>query len=347
MRAVRIRQVDPASEQERILRVLAGNLPAAAGSERFNWLYLSNPDGPALVWLAEHENGDAVGTSAAHPRRMRVGGEPVRALNLGDFAIDRSHRTLGPALRLLGATLAPVRDRTYAFSYDFSNASMQAVYQRMGVHALGRTERWMQPVAMGRLLRGKLRVGMLATAVGMVGDAIWHGRRSVHGRVKGLKLEVLAAECGEEFDAFDARIAEGRSVVGVRDTAYLNWRYLHNPVWKHEILCARADGRLAGYAVLRRTNAEIVSLVDLQGEHTGVCGTLLSGAIQWAAACDAAALHVEVLAESPTARMVQTLGFIRRESQVGPVAFWSPDCPLAGELGAVKNWWLIGGDRDV
>lgn len=346
MGEIRIRQVDPALERERILSVLAVNLPAAAAPERFDWLYLSNPDGPALVWLAEHEHGEAVGTSAAHPRRMRIGGDPARALNLGDFAIDRSQRTLGLALRLLGATLAPVRDRTYALSYDFSNASMHAVYRRMRVPALGRNERWMQPVAMRRLLRRKLSDGPLAAVATAAGDAFWHARRSIHGRVKGVRLEVLAAECDEEFDALDARLAWDRPVVGVRDATYLNWRYIHNPVWKHEILCARADGRLVGYAVLRHASADTLSLVDVQGE-TRVCRMLLSAAARWAASHDAAALHVEVLAASPAALMVKGLGFVRRESNDGPVAFFPSDSPLATTLEDAKNWWLIGGDRDV
>jgi hypothetical protein len=344
---IRIRQVDPASERQRILTVLAGNLPAAAAPERFDWLYLSNPDGPALVWLAEHENGDPLGTSAAHPRRMRVGADPVRALNLGDFAIDRSQRTLGLALRLLGATLAPVRDRTYALSYDFSNASMHAVYRRMRMHALGCNQRWMQPVAMRRLLRGKLGSELLAAVAGAAGDALWQARRSIHGRARGVRLEVLTDECGEEFDALNARVARGRFVVGVRDATYLNWRYLRNPMWKHEILCARTDGGLVGYAVLRRTNPHTVALVDMQGEHTRVCRMLLSAAVRWAVSHDVAALHVEVLAGSPAARIVKALGFIRRESDDGPVAFWPSDCPLAIKLEDAKNWWLIGGDRDV
>ena len=347
MHEIRIRQVDPASERERILSVLAVNLPAAAGPERFDWLYLSNPDGPALVWLAEHENGDPVGTSAAHPRRMHVCGEPVRALNLGDFAIDRSQRTLCPAIGLLRATLAPVRNGAYAFSYDFSNASMHAVYRRMQVRALGNSERWMQPLAMRQVLRRKFGAEWLAAVAGMAGDALWRARRAMHGRARELRLEVLAADCGEEFDALDARVARGRGVTGVRDATYLRWRYLRNPVWKHEILCARAKGRLVGYTVLRRTKTDTISLVDMQGEHTRVCGVLLSAAARWAAARDAAALHVEVLADSDTARMVKALGFIRRESSAGPIAFWSPACRQASELAVAKHWWLMGGDRDV
>jgi hypothetical protein len=90
-----------------------------------------------------------------------------------------------------------------------------------------------------------------------------------------------------------------------------------------------------------------VSLVDMQGEQTRVWRMLLSAAVRWAASHGAAALHVEVLAASPAARMVKALRFIRRESDDGPVAFFPSDSALATTLEDAKNWWLTGGDRDV
>jgi hypothetical protein len=348
MGEIRVRRVDAASERERILGVLSANLSPAAVPQRFDWLYLSNPDGPALVWLAEDDRGTAVGTSAAYPRRMRVAGDLVRALHLGDFAVERARRALGPALHLLSATLTPVRDGTYALSYDFPSPSMHAVYRRMRVRALGRSERWMQPVAIGRLLRDKVGLGPFAAVVGAAGDALWQARRSMHGRARGVRLEVLPGDCGEEFDAFEARVSQGRLVAGVRDAAYLNWRYLRHPLSKHQILCARSDRELVGYAVVvRRSAPGTVSLVDMQGEDVGVRRELLSGALRWAASQDAGALDVEVLAESPAARMVRELGFLRRESKEGPVGFWRPDDPLAAQLETAQNWWLMGGDRDA
>jgi len=88
-------------------------------------------------------------------------------------------------------------------------------------------------------------------------------------------------------------------------------------------------------------------LVDMQGEQTRIHRMLLSAAVRRAAAHDAAALHVEVLAASPAARMVKALRFVRRESDDGPVVFCPSDSPLAPTIDDVKNWWLIGGDRDV
>jgi hypothetical protein len=346
MGEVAIRQVDAAAERERILAALAASLPAAAMRDRFEWLYLGNPDGPALVWLAEHD-AVVLGTSAAHRRRMRVDGAVVQALLLGDFAIDASQRSLGPALRLLRATLAPIHDGRFAFSYDFSNAAMHAVYRRMQVNSLGHSERWMQPVSITHLLREKLGHRPLATVVGGVGDVLWQGRRVLQGRADDLQVERLDADCGAEFDALDARCAPATGVAGVRDAAYLNWRYRRNPVWRHEILAARRAGSLAGYAVLRPTAPSIVALLDLCAEDAAVARALLASAADWAAKTDAAVLHVEALAEGPAARLVQTLGFVRREAQPGPMVCRPSASPLAATLDAAANWLLLGGDRDV
>jgi GNAT superfamily N-acetyltransferase len=346
MAEVTIRQVDPAAERERILAVLAASLPAAAMRDRFDWLYLANPAGPALVWLAEHDNV-AVGTSAAHRRRMRVDGATVPALTLGDFAIDASHRSLGPALRLLRATLAPIHAGDFAVSYDFSNASMHAVYRRMQVHSLGHSERWMLPVSITHLLREKLGHRPLAAVVGGVGDVLWQGRRALQGRADGVQVERLQGDCGAEFDALDVRLARPSGVAGVRDGAYLTWRYRRNPVWRHELLCARRAGELTGYAVLRPTAPNVVALLDLCAEDEAVARALLSSASDWARKTDAAALHVEVLAEGPAAHLVQALGFVRREAQPGPLVCRPPDAPRAATLDAAASWWLLGGDRDV
>ncbi len=347
-RHIRVRQVDPFAEREPILAVLRRNLPAAATPERLAWLYLSNPDGPALVWLAEDPDGMPLGTSAAHPRRMRIDGSLVRAVNLGDFAVDQAYRTLGPALQLLRATLAPVCAGAYAFSYDYPSRPMHALYKRMGRTALGRSERWVRPVALKTVGRRQVGEGVISAVVGAAADWALRTRDALAGAAKAVRVEMLAGACGEEFDALDARLAGGRPVRGVRDAAYLNWRYRRHTMWRHAIICARRDGRLAGYAVLRHRESKVVSLVDLQSEEDeSVCRRLVAEAVHWARCRDAEALDVEVLGGSASARLVRSLGFIRRQEQVGPVAFFSRRSPHAAKLAAANNWWLMGGDRDI
>jgi len=347
MAAIAIRRVDPAVERERILAVLADNLPAAAGRERFDWLYLCNPAGPALVWLAEDDTGQPLATSAAHRRRMHVGGETVDALVLGDFAVARSQRSLGVALRLLRATLDPVRAGAYAFSYDYCNAPMQAVYRRMGLAPLGANERRMRPVTLRRLVRAKLGGGAVAELLGIAGDVALRAGRLLRRTPKQVRIEPITAACGEEFDTLDTSSRNDRFAAGVRSAAYLNWHYLGNPIWQHEILAARVGGRLAGYATLRWLDRDAASIVDLQADEQPVRGALLSAALERSREREVAAIHAEVLSASPSAALFHELGFLRRESSAGPVLFLSPGCPHATKLASVRSWWLMGGDRDV
>src|SRR5262249_5079262 len=200
---------------EDILAVLARNLPTAADARRIDWLYRCNPDGPALVWLAMNEEGRPVGTSAAHPRRMRVHGTIVRALNLGDFALDLPYRSLGPGLQLLRATLEPARRGEYAFSYDFASRPMQAIYRRLGGVDIGGMEYRMRRAARAWPMWRWLGAG--------VGDVAFPG-----GTRDGLEVEPLATEPGAEFDALDRRLGFVRPVLGVRYAAYLNWGYLRH-----------------------------------------------------------------------------------------------------------------------
>jgi hypothetical protein len=345
---IKVRQVDPFEEGDAILAVLRRNLPSAGARERLEWLYRSNPDGPALVWLAQDPAGVPVGTSAAHPRRMRVDGSIVRAINLGDFAMDRPWRTLGPALQLLRATLEPVRNGAYAFSYDYPSPSMDALYTRMDRTVLGYSERWVRPVSLKTAVRRHAGEGVISDVVGAAADVALWARDALIRPVRELQLEVLSGPCGEEFDALDARLAGRQSVIGVRDATYLNWRYLQHTMWRHTVICARRHGRLDGYMVLRSKETSAVSLLDLHAtDDESVRHGLVAAAVHWARDQNADSIDVEVVARSASARMVQRLGFLRREPHCGPVACAPEGPPYAATLSAADNWWLMGGDRDV
>lgn len=342
---ITIRRVDPAVERDQILAVLERNLPTAAAPERIAWLYASNPDGTALVWLAEDASGRPVGSSAAHPRRMRVHGTVVRALNLGDFALDREYRSLGPGLRLLRATLEPVRRGDYAFSYDFPSRPMQAIYRRMGGVDLGGAEHWVRRLSWTRVSAWTVSATVKNIAR-LVGETAARTRERA-GCERDLDVEPLAGEFGEEFDVLDGRLAALRPVVGVRDATYLNWRYLKHTMWRHEVLCARRHGALVGYAVLRARKG-VVTLLDFYADADGgVRQRLAAETVQWARRRDARAVYVEVLAGSAAARMVDAVGFDRGEEGVGPIPFFPAGSPYAATLGIADNWWLIGGDRDI
>jgi hypothetical protein len=98
--------------------------------------------------------------------------------------------------------------------------------------------------------------------------------------------------------------------------------------------------------VLRSPAPKQALLVDLYAGEDDVRKALADGAAEWARGEGAEGLHVEVLAGGATARMVERLGFHRREPGPGPVPFAVGEGALPR---AVREgpWWIMGGDRDI
>src|ERR1039457_5599335 len=76
--AISVRPVDYDSESQELIAVLQSNLPHLPHARLFPWLYLRNPEGRALVWVAtDSETHRAIGIAAAFPRRTYYRGEEV------------------------------------------------------------------------------------------------------------------------------------------------------------------------------------------------------------------------------------------------------------------------------
>jgi hypothetical protein len=347
---VRIQQADPERDRDRILEVLARNLPPAAAADRHEWLYLRNPCGRSPVWLAlDATTGEPVGTSAGHIKRVRVAGRTELALNLSDFAIDRGYRSLGPALALLRATLEPMRQGVFAFSYDHPTDAMLAIYQRIGGRSVSSNQRWVRLLRATPLVRRRFGDGVGSRLAGRAGDLALHMRDMLRRPDRRISVELLQGQPGREFDRLDEELAGDAPVRLARSSAYLSWRYLQSTPARHEILCARADGRLAGYLVFRAEGDESLEIVDLMTMPAmSVPLALIDAIVRVGRARGAAALWATALANSGTARLLPALGFVRRESCNGAVIYGPKAAPeTVAALADPNNWWTLRGDEDV
>lgn len=344
---ITIRAAHLERDREGILSVLAANLPGAGTPERFEWLYRSNPAGPSRVWVAGTADGTVVGTSAAHPRRMRVAGAPVVALVLSDFAFDPGYRSLGPALQLLKATLEPVRSGEFPFSYDFPSESMAAIYRRLGAPGLGPTCRWVRPVRVSPAIRRRLGEGVLSSALGAAADAALKARRTLERVARDVAVSGRSFPLDEEADRLDHELAAMATVRGIRDAAYLNWKYGRHAMWKHEVLAAERGGRLAGLAVYRLTDRDAVQLVELLAAEADVRRAIVARLERLARGQGADRIEYETLDNSADSRILRGLGFVRREEAAGPVAYVCPNLPDMEAVNDANQWWINGGDRDI
>lgn len=348
--AVRVRRADPVRDRDAVIAVLQRNIhPLVNVRARHDWLYLGNPCGHAWVWLAEEtETGKPVGTSAGHPKRVRVDGTMLDVLDLSDFAIDAGYRTLGPALTLLRATLEPMQQGRFTFSYDHPSPAMCAVYERMGGRTVSQRRRWVRLLKVSAQLEKRL-TGLGGGLIGWLGDRALGARDTLRRRRPRFKVEPLAGVPGPEFDRLDEDTAHQARVRGVRSAAYLTWRYLGHTDAPHDILCARDGNVLLGYLVFRPRAPQVLAIVDVvtRGEPD-IAAALITELVALGRARGAAALWATVLDGSPAQSLFPRHGFVARETAPG-VALYGPQAPAAvtEAISAARSWWMLEGDEDV
>ncbi|HVR62492.1 MAG TPA: hypothetical protein VMU50_11360, partial [Polyangia bacterium] len=240
-------------------------LPVTA-RRRFDWLYRDNPAGPGRLAVLRATSADRtafVGTAGYAVRALDVGGEARRAALLADLAVDRAHRTAMPALMLLRAVRADVLARQDAV-YGFPNPQADPLLRRLGYRLLGQTRRFVLVFGhrrhIGETLREKLGAAWGARATPVASIALDVVRAAL---VAGLAAQaavthrlqfVTEVEVDERFDRLWQTARSDYPVVGVRDAAFVRWRFLGCPEGPMElaVMQARKSDQLEGYAVISR-----------------------------------------------------------------------------------------------
>lgn len=344
---IKIRAADLERDREAIIRFLFDNLTECSDARRFDWLYLKNPDGPAAAWLAiEERSGAIAGSAAAFPRRLRVRGQDCIGWNLGDFAIQKEHRTLGPALLLQRACLEPVEKGEVPFCYDHPSAAMCAIYDRLGVAPLGRVIRFARPLRVDRKVEKIIKVKALARPVAALLNLLLSLRLAGKPRPDAGEIAEHQGRFGPEFSELCAGAVDRYPVCGWRSAEYLNWHYLDHPFVRFRTLTSRKGGRLRAYLIYS-VEGPLATLADLFGEDDDAAAAgLLHAAVRLLRREGAGTFSAPVLESNPLVHQLLEAGFLPRESAPALV-YTRPEGPLDGLVNRKENWFLIHGDRDL
>jgi len=150
------------------------------------------------------------------------------------------------------------------------------------------------------------------------------------------------------FDHLWDQVRDDYRIIVKRDSTYLQWRYVENPVASYRILAYVSGQEVLGYAVLKwfRQEMHIVDILTVQdggvvGEH------LVYGAIEMARQSSASAVSLWINVTNPLHRVLERMGF----QNEAPVTYFGacilrPDL-VGGDALDYRNWYLTMGDSDV
>ena len=320
--------------------------------DTFRWKYERNPHGTAVSRVALNAAGETVGAYSYVPRRFLRDGEPVVLAQASDAMVDPSARRQGIFTGLddivceaTGAMGVPV---AWAYSGRLSyNGFLGNGWRDIG-RAVVHRYRY-------RSERGLRRLGRL-----------WHVARFATGLEDALlarrdRRRFGQAEHGllplgrfdERVDALCEAAAPRRGLVGVRDAAWLNWRYVDTPSGRQECfaLPGREAGALDGYLVAEFVDGNAF-LVDHVARHDEARLALLHAftLMGWQRGMEeATALLFD---HHPAAAVLPRLGWrrpLKRKLFRDIFPFIVRRCreDAAADYDEMSRWFLADGDRDA
>ncbi|HWO88806.1 MAG TPA: GNAT family N-acetyltransferase [Gemmatimonadales bacterium] len=353
--SVRIRMAEP-GDREVILRLL-GEMHGAGAADRYEWLYLRNPHGRALTWLAVDESsGDVVGMTSLFPRFVYVGGKTELGALGGDSYVVPAARGRGLATRLHLVTREEMGRNGVQVAYGAPVPINLRALLAAGARVVSEFRRFTLLLGPSSARRPDGATGGRTGAAGLA-RALAEKASATVGLLSRLALSRAitkytissVAEFGQEWDDWIERLRWSYPVACVRDRRYLTWRYLESPRRTQVPFVVRRDERIVGLLVLEARDARC-AIVDLFVERSL---RLLRVALALAAlraramGCDAVDFSCT---EFPGHRLALTVsGFVLRERSA-PWMFHvldSGDSERSRFLGGRRNWYATAGDQDV
>ena len=237
-----------------ICRLWAANLDGLSPSiidAKLQLGYLHNPSGPGVgVLLKLQGQSDPVGVVCLQPRRAVFGGQRIGIATLSDFAVDETHRTLGPAVMLMRHAVAIARER-FDFTIGLPNQRSAAVCRRAGLHCIGTIDRYAKVLASRPFLAKHVPPLLVRVLAPMADIAL-----VVADRIRGALMRPALRMNLTTFDdpAIDAIWAQAPTdhVLSDRSCAMVRWRYGLAGRGEWQICIARGpDAAPLGFVVWR------------------------------------------------------------------------------------------------
>lgn len=330
--------------------------------EEFLWLYQRNPNGPGQAWFATDQDNDAIlSARPIFPWRVRVLGKEVIAAQAGDALTHPAYRRKGIFTSLMRAAWSDLAEQGIPFIYTFPNEASISIHRKVetgvsvhtGGYEVGRLRRMVKYLQTQQLLSPILGRNFVSEKAGKFVDVMAPLLTERHVRDCSAQVTITTVRrFDNRFDVLWNRASQAFSVIGVRDSKYLNWRYADNPKKRYILLSAERGEEVLGFAILEikhlsngLTEGYLAEL--FAGRDTRTVKHLIVEMADYCRKHGVARIVAWASEGCDYARALQSMGFIPRKDVAYFVVHVLSDLPYREVLLDNKNWFVTLGDRDV
>lgn len=232
----------------------------------YNWMYFRNPAGKAWVYGARH-NGKLVGSFAMAPKRIKIGDSAITCGKTMDMFTAPDYQGCGLMSQISTRVFdAAKRDGTHIWYVTPSDKSYPIFLKKWGYVEPFEIKCCLSVLSVSGLLASKVNFAKLAA---ISKNTLGKFERNFYLRREKKIKKIYEIESitsfGDEIDEFWNRISAAIPVGLIRDSQYMNWRYIDNPD-QYQSFVFRRNKECCGVLVLKytlRKGMRIGEIVDL------------------------------------------------------------------------------------
>jgi hypothetical protein len=344
-----IRPYRPGDERELtalFLRVFGRPITEA----HWRWKLKQLPSPVENVWLAVDDR-KPIFQYAGIPLRYRMPAGDTTVMVSVDTMTDPDFRRRGLLTEVGQATYDAWRNAGVPFVLGLPNQQWGSRTGALGWELLFPLRWLIRPLRPEAVLAR--RVGLPALSrlapLSSLWNSFWDRRIRPDATIQVRAID----QAGPEFDLlWQACLADSRLSV-VRDSAWVDWRYLTAPVLEYHVLLAERAGQPVGYLAYRleeHAGATWGYIAELQTAQADAKGrhALIGQAIKHMRAAGAEAALTLAAPDTPVYQTFRRAGFIwgRRGFFTVQLVPLGPNLPM-DLLREPLNWNICGGDFDV
>jgi hypothetical protein len=319
--------------------------------DKVSWFYRDNPLGEAQAFLLETSDGPGpVGCCGLGERTIFIDGQPLRGGLLADFAVDKEHRTVLPAL-ILQRALSEYSREQYDLTYAFPNESAVGVLSRVGLPLLGRMGRYVRILHYAPFLgRHAPTVPLLTRLGGSMMDAFSKLSEAGHAfRLSRRYRLKWQDDVDSRFDGLWEKARHRFRCIGDRRQHFLRWRLARRPGLSASVVTLTTHGsnELLAYAAIVEKEPGVALLADflaLSHEDLLALLTLLWPTLRQRGFQRAVTLF---LGSPDVSRTLTAAGLsLRQPSKFVVIGAGNSGLTGPAPLTKIEDWYITEADRD-
>ncbi len=326
-----------------------------ANGEFIQHEYFSNDSGDAVIKLAyDFDNDVLAGQYIVIPTKIKVGAESVvTTLSLNTLTRDQ-YRGQGVFTALADAVYETCIQRGYGFCYGAPNPNSHPGFiKKLQFRDIGVIPLFLKIINPSQLVREKMKSNVLSFFAKPFGLFF----KPCIDKNQDITIEEIVNDNVICFDDLWNKLKDKYSVLGIRDSKYIKWRYLEIPIRDYKIFIARQESIVLGYVICRITDVAGMRcgmIVDFmfENKNEAVGKKLLCSAEEYFDKEKVGLMGCLMQSHFEEAKIIKKAGFFKcpkfMEPQPFPIIYRRFNS-FNGEhcMSDFDNWFFTMGDYDV